>query len=43
MGNDAFVAFWVGTLVGLIVGIILSSVFVAVSNRIEGSNENEKD
>ena len=35
MTNDAFVAFWVGGLLGLIVGIALSGIMTAIANSIE--------
>lgn len=35
MTNDAFVAFWTGSLVGLIVGIALAAVMAAIANSIE--------
>jgi predicted PurR-regulated permease PerM len=39
MTNDAFVAFWVGGLIGLIVGIALSGIMAAVVNSIERNDK----
>lgn len=37
--TNEFVAFWCGGCAGVIVGFVLAAVFVAVSNKIEGSEE----
>lgn len=39
MTNDVFVAFWVGSLVGLIVGIAISGIMAAVVNSIERNDK----
>lgn len=41
MSNDAFVAFWTGSLMGLIVGIAIAGIMAAIANSIE-RKENER-
>lgn len=35
MTTDAFVAFWVGGLLGLIIGIAISGILAAIANSID--------
>ena len=41
--SDTFIAFWSGMAGGAVIGIMASAVLTAISNNIEGENDNERE